>query len=172
MWRAALPRHHSRAKTRNVNICRLALIRLHHYRVRRGASNGAAAPKRATTEAAGELPARYQRLLIGQQTGVNGVWDYDFSVHNPTAFAGLENGIANCYTNPLWQVLNFVPELRCVASRGSRCLTVAVDPQRRLHCIIWTSVPSCPVIRNQLPTYDLTCSCEDHGLWRSCSIAL
>ena len=68
-------------------------------------------------QAAGALPARYRRLQIGQQTGANGVWDYDFSVHNPTTFAGLENGIANCYTNPLWQVLNFIPELRCAAPK-------------------------------------------------------
>ena len=80
----------------------------------RAASNGAAVPKRVTAEAAGALPARYCRLLIDQQTGVNGVWDYDYSVHNPTPFAGLENGIANCYTNSLWQVLHFIPELRCV----------------------------------------------------------
>ena len=83
--------------------------------MRRLASNGAAAPRRVAAEPAGALPAHYRRLLVGQQTGANGVWDYDFSAHNPTPFAGLENGIANCYTNPLWQVLNFIPELRCSA---------------------------------------------------------
>ena len=69
-------------------------------------------PKPVIADAAGTLPARYRRLLIDQQTGVNGVWDYDFSVHNATPFAGLENGIANCYTNSLWQVLHFMPDLR------------------------------------------------------------
>jgi hypothetical protein len=30
--------------------------------------------------------------------------EFDFALHNPTRFAGLENEIANCYANSLIQV--------------------------------------------------------------------
>ncbi len=96
-------------------------------------------PKRVMAEAAGALPARYRRLLIDQQTGVNGVWDYDYSVHNPTPFAGLENGIANCYTNSLWQVLHFIPELRCAESTA--CCTVKFECDHQPDCS--TSARAC-----------------------------
>ena len=32
--------------------------------------------------------------------------DFDFAAHNCTRYAGLENEIANCYVNPLVQVIN------------------------------------------------------------------
>ncbi|KAK3257797.1 hypothetical protein CYMTET_33129, partial [Cymbomonas tetramitiformis] len=49
-----------------------------------------------------------------------GVWggsrlkfeEFDFSYYNRTHFAGLENGIRNCYVNSLLQVLYFIPWLR------------------------------------------------------------
>lgn len=58
------------------------------------------------------LPAKYHRMQIKQQTGTK-FEEFDFSFHNRTRFAGLENGIANCYTNALWQVLYFIPAMRC-----------------------------------------------------------
>ena len=79
--------------------------------VSRGEARSARAKQRAAAGSA-VLPGHYRPLLIKQETGARGVWDFDFLSHNRTRFAGLENGIANCYTNPLWQVLYFIPALR------------------------------------------------------------
>lgn len=76
----------------------------------------AARVKQRAADGAAVLPGHYRPVLIKQETGARGVWDFDFLSHNWTRFAGLENGIANCYTNPLWQVLYFIPSLRCVRS--------------------------------------------------------
>ena len=62
------------------------------------------------------LPGHFRRLLIKQETGARGVWDFDFMFHNRTRFAGLENGFANCYTNALWHVLYFIPALRSASA--------------------------------------------------------
>lgn len=59
------------------------------------------------------LPAPYQYTRIKQQAGTR-FEAFDFSAHNATRFGGLENDLANCYTNALWQVLYFIPQLRWV----------------------------------------------------------
>lgn len=42
-------------------------------------------------------------MQIKQQTGVK-FEEFDFSYYNRTPFTGLENDLANCYTNALLQV--------------------------------------------------------------------
>ena len=53
------------------------------------------------------LPGRYRAMRIKQQTGVR-YEQFDFGYYNRTRFAGLENDLANCYANPLLQVLMLV----------------------------------------------------------------
>lgn len=48
------------------------------------------------------LPGRYKRVRIKQQQGVR-FEEFDFSYYNRTPFTGLENDLANCYTNALLQ---------------------------------------------------------------------
>ena len=38
--------------------------------------------------------------------------EFDFAAYNKTRLPGLTNDLANCYVNPVLQMLNFVPELR------------------------------------------------------------
>ncbi|KAK9865738.1 hypothetical protein WJX84_006968 [Apatococcus fuscideae] len=57
------------------------------------------------------LPGRYRAMRIKQQTGVR-YEQFDFGYYNRTRFAGLENDLANCYANPLLQVLYFMPAFR------------------------------------------------------------
>ncbi|KAL4432378.1 hypothetical protein ABPG77_001677 [Micractinium sp. CCAP 211/92] len=57
------------------------------------------------------LPGRYKRVRIKQQQGVR-FEEFDFSYYNRTPFTGLENDLANCYTNALLQVLFFCPPMR------------------------------------------------------------
>lgn len=40
--------------------------------------------------------------------------EFDFSRFNKTRFAGLENGIANCYANALVQVFLFAANIHCI----------------------------------------------------------
>jgi hypothetical protein len=49
------------------------------------------------------LPGRYKRVQIKQQQGLR-FEEFDFSYYNRTPFTGLENDLANCYTNALLQV--------------------------------------------------------------------
>ena len=69
------------------------------------------------------LPHACQYTRIKQQAGTR-FEAFDFSAHNKTRFGGLENDLANCYTNPLWQVLYFVPAFRCAQplTRALVCL--------------------------------------------------
>eukprot|EP00887_Chlorella_sp_A99_P005338 scaffold1.g5338.t1 len=57
------------------------------------------------------LAGRYKRVQIKQQTGLR-FEEFDFSYYNRTPFTGLENDLANCYTNALLQVLFFTPPVR------------------------------------------------------------
>ena len=57
------------------------------------------------------LPGRYKRVQIKQQAGLR-FEEFDFSYYNRTPFVGLENDLANAYTNAL---------IRQVLSAVSRC---------------------------------------------------
>lgn len=57
------------------------------------------------------LPKQFRRVSIKQQKGSRFV-EFDFEAYNGTPFSGLENGLANCYMNPLIQVLYFCRPLR------------------------------------------------------------
>ena len=48
------------------------------------------------------LPGRYKRVQIKQQAGLR-FEEFDFSYYNRTPFVGLENDLANAYTNALIQ---------------------------------------------------------------------
>ena len=52
------------------------------------------------------LPSRYklQHVHVRRQAGLRWADEFDFSCYNRTRFAGLENGVANCYVNSLVQV--------------------------------------------------------------------
>ncbi|KAK9820479.1 hypothetical protein WJX72_010776 [[Myrmecia] bisecta] len=76
-----------------------------------GADAKAARDRKRAESGLAVLPSRYRRMRIKQQTGVR-FEDFDFSFHNRTRFAGLENDIANCYANALLQVLYFIPGIR------------------------------------------------------------
>ncbi|KAK3256488.1 hypothetical protein CYMTET_34386, partial [Cymbomonas tetramitiformis] len=58
------------------------------------------------------LPKGYCRVEIKQSQFRLKFEEFDFSYYNRTHFAGLENGIRNCYVNSLLQVLYFIPWLR------------------------------------------------------------
>ncbi|CAL8467279.1 g6816 [Coccomyxa elongata] len=76
--------------------------------------------KRAAAGQSG-LPEGYRYLTL-RQVHSSRFDDFDYALHNPTRFAGLENEIANCYANSLLQVLYFIPELRAAM------LAVRPDP--------------------------------------------
>ncbi|GAX75051.1 hypothetical protein CEUSTIGMA_g2495.t1 [Chlamydomonas eustigma] len=57
------------------------------------------------------LPSHYHKIEIRQQSGAR-FEEFDFTYYNRTKFAGLENGIANCYCNALLQALYFIPQFR------------------------------------------------------------
>lgn len=57
------------------------------------------------------LPKKFRRAFIKHQTGVK-FEEFDFKLFNKTPFSGLENNLANCYTNALVQVLYFTRPLR------------------------------------------------------------
>ncbi len=81
--------------------------------VPRSAAKAKAARRKVRAAAGGVLlPAAYQHNRIKQQAGTR-FEAFDFSAHNKTRYAGLENDMANSYANPLWQILYFIPDLRC-----------------------------------------------------------
>ena len=76
------------------------------------------------------LPSRYrlQSVHVQRQAGLRWADQFDFAFYNRTRFAGLENGVANCYVNSLVQV----GRVRCRSERhGMACLPsgqAAVEP--------------------------------------------
>ena len=69
------------------------------------------------------LPRKFCRVIIRQQKGTR-FEEFDFKMYNKTPFSGLENGLANCYMNPLIQILFFTRPLRDFAS------THAPEPEK------------------------------------------
>eukprot|EP00208_Stichococcus_sp_RCC1054_P007145 CAMPEP_0206139688 /NCGR_PEP_ID=MMETSP1473-20131121/7013_1 /ASSEMBLY_ACC=CAM_ASM_001109 /TAXON_ID=1461547 /ORGANISM="Stichococcus sp, Strain RCC1054" /LENGTH=1376 /DNA_ID=CAMNT_0053533577 /DNA_START=121 /DNA_END=4251 /DNA_ORIENTATION=- len=95
---------------------KIAVARNARVKVATGAPDSAAKAKAARRKARAAqggavLPAWYQHNRIKQQAGTR-FEAFDFSAHNRTRYAGLENDMANSYANPLWQILYFIPALR------------------------------------------------------------
>lgn len=67
--------------------------------------------KRRAKEGGIVLPKKFRKVFIRHQTGTR-FEEFDFKAYNETQFSGLENGLANCYTNALFQVLYFTRALR------------------------------------------------------------
>jgi len=60
------------------------------------------------------MPEMYARVECNRSalTAERRFEEFDFSTYNKTRLPGLTNDLANCYVNPVLQLLNFVPELR------------------------------------------------------------
>jgi PAB-dependent poly(A)-specific ribonuclease subunit 2 len=59
------------------------------------------------------LPKLYQRVECNRSFKAERKFEsFDFRSFNKTCLPGLTNDLANCYVNPVLQVLHFVPELR------------------------------------------------------------
>lgn len=67
---------------------------------------------------------RYHPLEIKVQSSVR-FEEFDFSYYNRTSFAGLENGLPNCYCNALLQVMR-VLGIRVLVDVG-----------------VWVQLPNC-----------------------------
>ena len=63
------------------------------------------------------LPPIYRNIEIPQSFKRIRNEEFDVSFYNQTGFAGLENGMANCYANPLLQVLFFLRKFRDYAQQ-------------------------------------------------------
>ncbi|KAL0035268.1 hypothetical protein WJX79_009470 [Trebouxia sp. C0005] len=83
-------------------------------RTRGGSDSDKSSPRHKGPRGATWLPSRYrlQRVHVQRQAGLRWADEFDFTYYNRTRFAGLENGVANCYVNSLVQVLFFVPAVR------------------------------------------------------------
>lgn len=57
------------------------------------------------------LPDKYKKVTV-QKVQQRYIDEFDFSQYNKTPFVGLENDLANCYCNPLLQVLFFMPLMK------------------------------------------------------------
>jgi len=94
------------------------------------AAAGAAVARRTTTAAttksrlrrrrpAGSPPAIYDPRVITSPEAQTRYAGFDFAAHNPTRFAGLENGLANCYANSFVQALFYgAPWLAAALARS------------------------------------------------------
>ncbi|KAL0035726.1 hypothetical protein WJX77_000104 [Trebouxia sp. C0004] len=83
-------------------------------RTRGGSDSDKSSPRHKGPRGATWLPSRYrlQRVHVQRQAGLRWADEFDFTFYNRTRFAGLENGVANCYVNSLVQVLFFIPAVR------------------------------------------------------------
>ena len=67
------------------------------------------------------LPELYHRVI--ERVGANRARfeEFDFGRYNRTRLLGFTNDLANCYVNPVLQMLHFVPELRSKVLMGHAC---------------------------------------------------
>lgn len=91
-----------------------------HRRPRRAEEARAERARRRAAAGGVMLPGRYKRVRIKQQQGVR-FEEFDFSYYNRTPFTGLENDLANCYTNALLQASHhgYRPCRRLLAPRAA-----------------------------------------------------
>lgn len=67
------------------------------------------------------LPKLYHRVEVRLSASRARFEEFDFSFYNRTRLPGLVNDLANCYVNPVLQMLHFVPELRAKVLMGHTC---------------------------------------------------
>lgn len=106
-------------------------------------SDRGGSPRQRGPRGATWLPSRYrlQRVHVQRQAGLRWADEFDFSFYNRTRFAGLENGVANCYVNSLVQASGYA-QLSC-----KRCI------QQCICCsCVWPSKQTVPVLRC-IPTH-------------------
>ena len=106
----------------------------------RGGSPRQKGPRGATW-----LPSRYrlQRVHVQRQAGLRWADEFDFSFYNRTRFAGLENGVANCYVNSLVQASVPCTAYTAYAPHTGLGVTGAYGQNRRqrvLACLMWALV--------------------------------
>ena len=81
----------------------------------------AAASKQPGGAALTPLPKLYHRVEVRLSASRARFEEFDFSFYNRTRLPGLVNDLANCYVNPVLQMLHFVPELRARVLMGHTC---------------------------------------------------
>ena len=114
----------------------------------RNSESSRQAEKRAAAGHSG-LPEMYHQVSM-RALHSSRFDDFDFGRHNPTRFAGLENGIANCYANALLQVCpsciclcgdaHSSPHSAACFQRRQCRVTGNVSPSGRQGYIAWLSV--------------------------------
>ena len=68
-----------------------------------------AAAKRSGGGSVSPLPKLYHRVEVRLSANRARFEEFDFSFYNRTRLLGLVNDLANCYVNPVLQMLHFVP---------------------------------------------------------------
>eukprot|EP00976_Prorocentrum_cordatum_P118258 1196435-Prorocentrum_minimum.AAC.7 len=72
------------------------------------------------------LPKGYHRVIVKQPANRRVFEEFEFSLYNKTNFAGLENGMRNCYVNSLLQASNLLRSLKQI--REAAALGLLEDP--------------------------------------------
>ena len=67
------------------------------------------------------LPVLYHRVIERLGSHKARFEEFDFAHYNRTRLLGFTNDLANCYVNPVLQMLHFVPELRSKVLMGHTC---------------------------------------------------
>lgn len=67
------------------------------------------------------LPVLYHRVIERLGSHKARFEEFDFAHYNRTRLLGFTNDLANCYVNPILQMLHFVPELRSKVLMGHTC---------------------------------------------------
>ncbi|KAH8833946.1 ubiquitin carboxyl-terminal hydrolase-domain-containing protein [Flagelloscypha sp. PMI_526] len=107
----------------------VAGIRKRNARFRSGKGRGEEQPDTPTFDyAATGVPKHYRKVEI--EYSKFGVEDFDFAFYNKTEFSGLETHILHSYTNPVVQVMNYLPPIRILAKSH------ITTPCSREHCLL------------------------------------
>jgi len=106
-YRAAAPLQNKRAESRSA--------------VEDAKRAAMAASKQPGGASLSPLPTLYHRVEVRLSASRARFEEFDFSLYNRTRLPGLVNDLANCYVNPVLQMLHFVPELRARLLMGHTC---------------------------------------------------